>query len=257
MAAGASGVPLGGAPWRMRAILAAAVLALLVMVALLALLALRGGGSNAAAKLPPLPALQYRADLLKGDVQEVAGNTVTLAPAPGAKPRQLTLGPQTRIEALLPAAPGAIAVGDGLTIGGVPNLVNSFAIKLVVLIPAAQLGQPGALPPKSAGGFTGWEAYPSAQQAPEAYGLVTAVSAKSVQLAGRTGSVSVALDEQSPLRRLTSVAPQQIHGGDHLAVALDNSGNPAAVLVLPGDATVATPVPQRRPTASPTPAAAQ
>jgi len=247
------GAPRNGARLRTRAVAGVVVLALLAVSTLLAVFALRGGGSNAAAKLPPLPALQYRTDLLKGDVQEVAGNTVTLAPAPGAKPRQLTLGANTRIEALLPAKPGEIAVGDGLTVGGVPNLVNSFAIKLVVLIPAAQLGRPGAMPPLSAGGFTGWEAYPSAQQSPEAYGLVTSIGPDGVQLSGPTGTVTVSLDGQSPLRRLTPAGPDQIHGGDHLAIALDSRGNPIAVLVLPGDATIATPTPQRRPATSPTP----
>jgi hypothetical protein len=232
-------------------------LVLIILLALLAVLALRNGGSNAAAKLPPLPPLQYRADLLKGDAETIAGNTIKVAPAGGGQPRQVTLAANARIEALLPAKPDEIAVGDALTVGGVPNLVNSFAIKLVVLIPAAQLGQPGAMPPQSAAGFTGWEAYPSAQQSPEVYGRVTAVTADGVQLAGPTGTFSMSLDGQSPLRRLTPVGVDQIHGGDHLAIALDGNGNATAVLVLPGDATIATPVPQRRPSPSPTPAAAQ
>lgn len=237
-----------------KTLVAGGAVALLAVAALIAALALRGGGSNAAAKLPPLPALQYRADLLKGDVQEVSGHTLTLTLAPGAKPRQLALSVNTQIEALLPAKPAEIAAGDGLTVGGVPNLVNSFAIKLVVLIPAAQLGRRGAMPPQSAAGFTGWEAYPSAQQSPEVYGIVSSAADGKVQLSGPTGAVSVSLDDHSPLRRLASVGTDQIHGGDHLAIALDSAGNPTAILVLPGDATIATPTPLRPPTASPTPA---
>ncbi|HZQ35836.1 MAG TPA: hypothetical protein VFD32_07885 [Dehalococcoidia bacterium] len=240
-----------------RTLIAGIAVVLVAVAALIAVLTLRGGGSNVATKLPPLPALQYRPDLLKGDVQEVAGNTLTLAPVAGAKPRQLTLGANTRIEALQPAKPEEIAPGDGLTVGGVPNLVNSFAIKLVVRIPAAQLGRSGAMPPESAAGFTGWEAYPSAQQSPEVYGIVSSVANGKVQLAGPTGTVTVSLDGQSPLRQLTSVGIDQIHGGDHLAIALDGAGNPTAILVLPGDLTIATPTPLRPPTASPTPAAAQ
>lgn len=247
----------GGGRLRTGAIAAGIASALVAVAALIAVLVLRGGGSNGAAKLPPLPALQYRADLLKGDVQEVAGNTLTLAPAPGAKPRQLTLGANTRIEALLPAKPAEIAAGDGLTVGGVPNLVNSFAIKLVVLIPAAELGRAGTMPPQSAAGFTGWEAYPSAQQSPEVYGIVGSASNGTVQLSGPTGTVTVSLDDQSPLRRLAPAGIDQIHGGDHLAIALDGAGNPTAILVLPGDATIATPTPLRPPSASPTPAAGQ
>ncbi len=247
----------GGGRLRTGAIAAGIAIALAVVAALIAVLALRGGGSNAAAKLPPLPALQFRADLLKGDVQELSGNTLTLAPPPGGKPRQLTLGPNTRIEALLPATPSEIAPGDGLTVGGVPNLVNSFAIKLVVRIPATQLGRAGAMPPESAAGFTGWEAYPSAQQAPEVYGIVSSVADGKVQLAGPTGTVTVSLDDQSPLRRLAPAGSDPIHGGDHLAIALDSAGNPTAILVLPGDLTIATPTPLRPPTASPTTAAAQ
>jgi hypothetical protein len=213
----------------LRLVLAGAALALVIVAVLAALYFTRGGQSQSAAKLPALQPLQRGGNLLLGDVQQVDGSTLTLSTANGA--RTVTLGAGTRVEALLPAKLSDISVGDYLTVGGIPNQVNSFAVKLVVDIPAADVGQPVDGIATSKGGFTGWETYTDVTQMPEVSGKVAAIDASGVHIAGPTGDALVQLDDQAPLRRLITGSADLIHGGDHVAV--QPGAPPPAVLVLP------------------------
>ncbi len=192
----------------------------------------RRGPSQSAARLTPLPRLQLTQGLLRGDVNTVGGNSFTLLNGAGDA-RSVTVGPNTRIEALVRAQPGSIAVGDYLIVGGVPNLVYSFAVKLVVDIPAAEAQATTSGPPKSKAGFTGWETYTNPHQAPEIYGRVDSIDAGGYHLSGNLGPITVKLDDGSSLRRLTTGGIDLIHGGDH--VAMTDSGSPPAGVLAFGE----------------------
>jgi len=212
-------------------LIAGATLVVLVAAALI----IRGlqPGPSGPVKLPALHPLQYGADLTRGDVRKLSGTTLTLDAAGGS--RDVELAPGTRVEVLLPATPDQIVPGDYLVVGGIPNLVNSFAVKLVVDIPAAEAAAPaaGGLP-RSTGGFTGWETFTNPAQAPEVYGRVDAAVPGGFVLSGPLGKVTVLLDGQSALRRLNAGGVEQIHGGDHVAVRPGAGTQPETVLVLPG-----------------------
>ncbi len=208
------------------------VLMLAAIGVLVAVYLSRSGPSLAAARLPVVPPLRPVPGFLRGDVNSVSSNSFSIATAASGI-QTVELGSGTRIEALVPAAPGSIAVGDYLTVGGVPNLVLSFAIKLVVDIPASEAQETASGPPKSKAGFTGWETYTTPAQSPEVYGRVDAIDANGFHLTGPLGPITVKLDEQSPLRRLTPGGIDLIHGGDHMALPTGPpSSPPAAVLVL-------------------------
>lgn len=213
--------------WLIGGVVALAAIAIVVAVYLA-----RRGPSLAAAKLPPIPTRQTGAGLLRADVGSVNGTALQVSN--GSDSQTVTAGPNTRVEALLPIAPSDIAVGDYLTVGGLPNLVYTFAIKLVVDMPADVVDANGSGPPRSKAGFTAWEAYKDANQGPEVYGKVEAIDADGVHLNGSLGPITVKLDEQSPLRRLTMGGVDLIHGGDHVAIAGKSSSAPDAILVLPG-----------------------
>jgi len=209
-----------------------AVPAVLILVAgvAMAVVLIGRGGSSRAATLPPLRPLQNIASMQRGYVQQARGDTVTVATATGNV--DLHLGAGTRVEALTAAKPAAIVVGDYLTVGGVPNLVNAFAVKEVVLIPAAEAAAAGAGPPRSKAGFTGWEAYDDPKEAPELFGRVAAIVPGGVRLDGPAGEVTVLLDEHSVLRRLDAGGVDLLHGGDRIAFPASAGASPAALLVL-------------------------
>lgn len=235
-------------------LVAGVALVALALVAGVAVLVLRGrsGNQTSAAKLPPLPPLQYAATLVKGDVVQTTADSVTITTAGGT--RTLTVGPSTRVETLRPAKPAAIAPGDYVTVGGVANLVNSFAIKQVVIIPAAEVGAPGPGAPRTKAGFNGWDAYTAAEPAPAVYGKVDALVEGGVRLSGPTGVFTLALDDQSPLFRVTVGGSDLIRGGDHLAFT-ETSGAPAVLFAVPGEQSSPAPPPRPARAASPTPAA--
>jgi hypothetical protein len=207
----------------------AGAVAVVLVVAIVALIVRGcGAGPQAAAKLPALKPLDSGSRYLKGDVRLLRGQVITLTV--GSTTRDITLDSSASIEALTPITPDTIAVGDYLTVGGIPNLVNSFAVKQVIVIPAAAAGG-GSGVPRTKAGFTGWEAYTVSGDSPEIFGRVEEVAAGNVRLAGPTGQISVRLDASSPLLRLAPATVDAIRGGDHLAVS---QGNPLAVLSLPG-----------------------
>ena len=205
---------------------------MLALVAVLVAVYLgRSGSSPAAAKLAPLPAFQGGGPV-RADVNAVDAGALTLTTRSGQQ--RATVAATTRVEALLPIDPADVAVGDYLSVGGVPNLVNAFAIKLVVDIPAGVAASPSSGPPRTRAGFTGWEAYADANQSPEVYGRVESIESEGVHLAGPLGPITVTLAPGSPLRRVTPGGAELIHGGDHVALMGTSPSAPASVLVLPG-----------------------
>jgi hypothetical protein len=224
-----------GSPWRrdVRFWLGAGIVLLVVFGVLAALYLSRRGPSLAAARLPAVAPLAVAPGFLRGDVNAAGNDNISIATSGGGT-MSISIGSGTRVEALVPARPSTIAVGDYLTVGGMPNLVLSFAIKLVVDIPAGEAQDTPSGPPKSKGGFSGWETYTNPAQAPEVYGRVEAIDADGYHLNGPLGPITVKIDEQSPLRRLTSGGIDLIHGGDHLALPAGSNATPAAVLVLGG-----------------------
>jgi hypothetical protein len=191
----------------------------------------RRGPSLAAAKLPPISVQPAGPTTLKADVASVSGSTLQLDPGGGS--RSTTVGPDTRVEALLPMLPKDVKVGDFITVGGVPNFVYSFAVKLVVDIPPDAADPNASNPPRSRSGFDGWETYRDANQLPEVFGKVESIDAGGIHLNGALGPITVKLDDQSPLKRLTAGGVELIHGGDHVALAGPPAA-PTAILVLPG-----------------------
>jgi hypothetical protein len=204
-------------------------LLLLVLAGILVAVYLgRRGPSLAAAKLPPVPPLQGAPGLLRGDVGTVGSGNFSVINGAGDA-RTVSVGPSTRVEALVRSQPSSVAVGDYLTVGGIPNQVYSFAVKLVVDIPAAEAQPAASGPPRSKGGFTGWEAYADPRQMPEVYGRVESIDADGFHLSGTLGPITVKLDDGSALRRLTSGGLDLIHGGDHVALAPSPSPPPAVL----------------------------
>lgn len=189
------------------------------------------GSSQKAAALPAMRPLQLDPAFDRVSVVSVSGNSVVLDT--GAGQRTLALAQGTRVEALQPATADSIAVGDFVVVGGAPNLVYPFAVKSVVVIPAAEADAGAGGPPRSRGGFDGLEANPDAAQGPELYGRVESVANGALQVSGPLGTFSVSLQKGAPLRRLTAGGVELIHGGDRLALPA-GSASPGAVLDLPG-----------------------
>jgi hypothetical protein len=196
----------------------------------LAVVVLRGSGANTQAqRLAAIPTPAAYADFVRADVRQVSGTSILVAP-PKGDVRQLNLG-GTRVEALLPALPTAIALGDFISIGGAPNLVNSIAVKLVVVIPAAEAGDAAGGVPRSKGGFTGWEAYPSLS-APRLYGKVDSIGADGIHVSGAEGAFVVTIDPMAMIRRLMAGGAELVHGGDHVAFAAGAGQAPSVLLDL-------------------------
>lgn len=192
---------------------------------------LNGGASQKAAALPALKPLQPAGGFTRLSVVGVNGNAVTVDDGSGQ--RALTFGSGAHVDALQPAAADAIVPGDYVIVGGSPNLVYPFAVKMVVVIPAAEADAAATGTPRSRDGFNGWEALSAPTQGPEIYGRVESVTNGTLQASGPLGSFSVSLSG-FPLRRLTVGGVDLIHGGDHLALPAGTEGSPTAVLDLPG-----------------------
>ncbi|MHB8574300.1 MAG: hypothetical protein ACYDCQ_03115 [Dehalococcoidia bacterium] len=210
--------------------LAAGGMAALGLLGLVIFLLSSGGTTPRAQRLAALATPGDFPGVARGDVRQVTANNIAVAV--GGNVRQLPVPGSTRVEALLPAAPSSIMPGDFVSIGGAPNLVNSIAVKLVVVIPAAEAGASAAGVPRSKGGFTGWEAYLDSA-APRLYGRVDAIDAGGVHVSGGTGSFTLTLDPKAEVRRLTVGGVDLIQGGDHVAFVSRPEGTPGALLVLP------------------------
>src|SRR5437588_135508 len=104
----------------------AGALALAALAALIVFLLTRGGGSQQARRLPPIATPAALAAFVRGDVRQINGDRVELSL--GQSARTITLSSGTRVEALTPAGPDAVAPGDFVSVGGAPNLVNTVAV---------------------------------------------------------------------------------------------------------------------------------
>ncbi|MGI8553927.1 MAG: hypothetical protein ACR2PL_24550 [Dehalococcoidia bacterium] len=166
-----------------------------------------------------LPALRPLLQVSGGataDVQQASvgslllqtGNGTIVASLPGATP----------IEILSPDSATSIQPGDWLSVGAVANQVNSFAIKQVLVISAAEaatLPDPNR-PPRSRNGFTGFEGEQDPHVVPSVYGQVRGVANGILTLAGPTGAVTFRLPPQSAILRLAAGEVSGIHDGDRL-----------------------------------------
>jgi hypothetical protein len=205
----------------------------LAVVALAALFFwLNGGSSGKVASLPALQPLQPAGSFTRLGVVGVNGNAVVVDT--GSEQRTLNFGPAVHVDALQPATADAVAAGDYVIVGGKPNLVYPFAVKMIVVIPAAvaNVGSNGM--PRSSDGFSGWETLTDAGQGPEIYGRVDAVANGVLQASGPLGGFTVSLSDGAPLRKLAVGGIELVHGGDHLALPSGTESNPTAVLDLPG-----------------------
>ncbi|MGE0057162.1 MAG: hypothetical protein AB7P33_05935 [Dehalococcoidia bacterium] len=70
---------------------------------------------------------------VRGSVQSVSGNTITLVTESG--PRQFTLKNDAAVEVLRPTTASTIAVGEWLNAGTIPNTQSMFTIVGLTLIP--------------------------------------------------------------------------------------------------------------------------
>lgn len=215
----------------------------LPVLILLVVLAVAGGvllfsrsrqGSSRAVALPPLHPLQIVPGPPAMVVEEVSGSSLLLQTASGA--RRVSLPAGLSVELLRPAPASTIKPGDWLSLGGAANQINSFAVKQVVVIPAAEANSGGNTdePPRSRDGFTGFEGERDATIGPAVYGRVRAVSAAVLTLDGPAGAVTVQLPPDTQVLRLQSGAAAQISDGDRLVFA--GSADPAsatAVLARP------------------------
>jgi len=218
------------------------VIGVVILVgALVAIVALASAASSS--DVPPAPP-PFAAPAAPGgitalDVQSRDGSRVTAVQpsgprTPAGPPGTVAIASEATIEVLHPAAPADIKVGDVLTIDGVPNQVKNFALRWVIIMPAATTEKDGIA--RSAGGFTGVEADPALDDRAILSGRVTAVSAGDVTFEGAQGPVTLAFVPQgsSPLHvlRLAAGSLADVAAGARVAGAFGSK--PArAVLVFP------------------------
>ncbi|HEX5141963.1 MAG TPA: hypothetical protein VFX19_13550 [Dehalococcoidia bacterium] len=106
----------------------------------LIVIALVFGGAGYALKqpdvepIPQLPAVEEPISGVRGIIQSLAGDQLTLT-TPDGVTHTYKLTPDARIEILQPASAGDIAVGDWLNGGAIPNSQTVYALTGLVLIP--------------------------------------------------------------------------------------------------------------------------
>lgn len=218
--------------WLLPAALLAALLATGAAVGLLA----RRGRDQApprpgafAAPAPAHPAVAL-------DVQQVRGDTLTLGGPAGSFEVRLVGG--VSVYALHPATSADAAPGDWVTVVGVANEVLNFAIRQVVIVPAAL----GATPdsegvPRLPSALAGHEANRDRRERPLLAGRVERVDGQSLTYTGRNGAMTLDAGPSSRVQRLTAASPADIRAGDRIAYLPPRPGaaltDAAALLVLP------------------------
>ena len=173
------------------------------------------------------------------DVSGVAGGKLSLAAgAKGANTAALDLQPAAdlRAEILAPAAAADIRLGDDIVIVGVPNEVRSFAIRLIIIVPAELRQASGEL---SAGGFAGHEAERDQTERVVLRGKITAASATKLSVTSGGADVTFDLTPAAPLRKMKVGTTADIRSSDRIALHATADGKPDAtkpILVLTGGA---------------------
>jgi hypothetical protein len=120
----------------LRSAIPAVLLVLVAMAAGIAGYATAGGERKAGP--PPIEAGQR--PFLRGVVQSISGDRLTLATDNG--PLELRLAPSTTVEALRPFTLERVRPGDWLNAGAVSHQQTLFALVGIVLIPPSQLEAP-------------------------------------------------------------------------------------------------------------------
>lgn len=226
-----------GSRWHLSGWIVPAGLVLVTAATLIAVIVLSRvvGNEHLRPAAPPFtytPAQGYT----RFSVKEAAEDKLTVvadAPdgAPAPAPEEIVPGPGTKIEALQPIAAGAIAVGDWVSVIGIPNDVRNFSIHAVIDMAAS--GTPGLdhiL--RSPGGFEGNEASSNAADRVIFGGPVNAIQGTTLTLGGPSGPITLALATAPPLYRLGSVSLSAIHDGDRVSI-IGSAASPAAILAQP------------------------
>jgi hypothetical protein len=107
----------------------------LVAIALFAIAAVAGYVTKDTATHKITPAEASTTQGIRGSVQSLNGNTLTLLTDGG--PQQLTLASDATIEISRPTTAATITAGEWLNVGAIPNSQNLFAIIGLALIPQA------------------------------------------------------------------------------------------------------------------------
>lgn len=246
-----AGSPRGSRPW----LAPAAVLVFLVAgLGAIIFLSSRANTTEAppepaafATPVPARPVLGY-------DVRQAAPGSFQLASAGQAsgQERTLTVTPDMTWEILERFPESEIAVGDYITVIGVPNAVRAFSIRSVVVFPANSTpGDDGIV--RTENGFAGYEAARDPLEKPIMSGRVTALAQREgttetarglvpatftvVTFEGPGGPVTLDLQNGADfaLHRVAPATAEDVTDGDRLAFA-DDGNEPEAILILKGGA---------------------
>jgi hypothetical protein len=157
------------------------------------------------------------------DVQQVRGNTLTLAGAAG--PTDVAPPPGIPVYVLEPARITEAAPGDWVTLVGISNEVLNFTIRQVLIIPASAGAQPDAdgiarLP----FGLAGHETARDPRERPLLSGRVEQAGSRELRLTVRGQTATFEVADGSPVRRLAPANLAAIREGDRIAFAPSHPG---------------------------------
>ena len=222
--------------WIIPVALAALMVAAAIAIVLVA-------GRQGAVDAPPLPADFILASPIGEsyrvfDVREVRGSTVTISSLTASDDELLEVqfSATARLELLDHATLDDIALGQWVTVIGVPNEVFNFSI-ISIIIFSEFSPAPGNLA-ITPGGFYGHEAGRSLSKndvlRPVLGGEVIAIGEESVTLTGPDGDITLQIFPGAPLFILTQATVSDILSGDRLAVhasAGDDPSRAGAILI--------------------------
>lgn len=206
---------------------------MVVLAVAVIVLANRSGGSGAPSQPGPFSLPGPAETFTAFDVRQADGSALTVAPAGGGSTQAVTLADGTVVEALRPAAAGAIEVGDWVVVIGIPNEVRNFAItRLAVITEPGDVGADGLA--RSPGGFVGVEGSRNGEERAITGGSVQSASSDGIVLDGPSGDITIAFEGAPPVFLLASIEAAEVRPGDRLVIAGDGALDAAeAVLVVP------------------------
>ncbi len=158
------------------------------------------------------------------DVQQARSGSIVLGSVEGSVTG--ALGSATAVYAVRPARAEDVRSGDWVTVVGVPNEVLNFAIRRVVVIPAALAPSADGDGVPRLGGLAGYETSRDPRERPVIAGRVTAVSGSSITITSRERTMTIDIAAPGPLRRIERAAAADVHEGDRLAYVPPRSGAP-------------------------------
>jgi hypothetical protein len=211
-------------PWWLAPLALAAVLA--AGIAAVILLAQRAGQSNAPPEADPFVFSGPARPATPLDVQLVEGEKFTLSrsQAQGQQRQniELQLPAATPVELLEPAVPGDIAPGDWITVIGIRNIVKSFSIHLIVVLPGTLALEDGIV--RTNLGYFGHEAARDPNDRPILSGKVIRMDGATAVLDTPGGETTLEFLADAPLRKLRTGTAADIGEGDRVAVVTDAAG---------------------------------